>query len=55
MKHDWSYTGGTSEKPLFGMTIGDMFDEMAARYADNEALVVCHQKRRKKKWRELKP
>jgi fatty-acyl-CoA synthase len=43
MKHVWSYASGTSDKPLFGMTIGDMFDETATRYADNEALVVCHQ------------
>jgi fatty-acyl-CoA synthase len=43
MKHVLSYTCGTSQKPLFGMTIGDMFDETAVRHADNEALVVCHQ------------
>ncbi|MBW2368526.1 MAG: AMP-binding protein [Deltaproteobacteria bacterium] len=43
MKQTWSYTSGASEKPLFGMTIGDMFDETVERYADEEALIVCHQ------------
>jgi fatty-acyl-CoA synthase len=43
MKQVLSYTHGTSDKPLLGMTIGDMFDETAARVPDNEALVVCHQ------------
>ncbi len=39
----WSYTSGTSSKPLLGVTIGDMFDQIVARYPDNEALVVRHQ------------
>ncbi|MFC6672270.1 AMP-binding protein [Marinobacterium aestuariivivens] len=38
-----SYTSGTSEKPLIGMTIGDKFDQVVARHPDNEALVVRHQ------------
>ncbi len=38
-----SYTSGTSDVPLLGLTIGDMFDRTAARYADNEALVSRHQ------------
>ena len=38
-----SYTSGTSQEPLLGITIGDRFDQMAERYADNEALVVHHQ------------
>ena len=38
-----SYTSGTSEKPLLGLTIGDLFDQIAERYPDNEALVSCHQ------------
>ncbi len=38
-----SYVSGTSDKPLLGVTIGDMFDAIVARYPDNEALVVCHQ------------
>src|SRR6266404_3125454 len=39
----WSYTSGTSDVPLLGLTIGDMFDRTAERYADNEALVSRHQ------------
>ena len=39
----WSYTSGTSDVPLLGLTIGDLFDHTATRYADNEALVSCHQ------------
>ncbi len=38
-----SYVSGTSEKPLLGLTIGDMFDQTAARFPDNEALVSRHQ------------
>jgi fatty-acyl-CoA synthase len=39
----WSYTSGTSDVSLLGLTIGDMFDRTATRYADNEALVSRHQ------------
>lgn len=38
-----SYTSGISDKPLLGITIGDMLDQTAAKYPDNEALVVKHQ------------
>jgi fatty-acyl-CoA synthase len=38
-----SYTSGTSERPLLGTTIGDLFDATVDRYPDNEALVSCHQ------------
>src|SRR5262249_37121581 len=38
-----SYTSGTSDLPLLGRTIGDMFDEIAERYPDHEALVSRHQ------------
>ncbi|WP_210395039.1 AMP-binding protein [Motiliproteus sediminis] len=38
-----SYTSATSTTPLLGDTIGDLFDQIAARHPDNEALVVCHQ------------
>jgi fatty-acyl-CoA synthase len=48
-----SYTSGTSERPLLGTTIGDMFDDTAARYPDSEALVSCHQGLRYS-YRELK-
>src|SRR5579859_4805735 len=39
----WSYASGASDKPLLGMTIGDLLDEITARYTQNEALVVRHQ------------
>jgi len=38
-----SYTSGPSTKPLIGMTIGDKFDEIAATYPENDALIVRHQ------------
>ena len=38
-----SYTSGISEKPLLGITIGDMFDHIVQRYPDNDALIVRHQ------------
>jgi fatty-acyl-CoA synthase len=41
-----SYTCGTSDVPLLGLTIGDMFDGIVARHGDNEALVSRHQGRR---------
>src|SRR5918911_1464441 len=43
MKHTWSYTSGSGDTPLLGITIGDMFDQTVARYPDNEALIVRHQ------------
>jgi fatty-acyl-CoA synthase len=39
----WSYTSGTSDTPLLGLTIGNMFDETAAKYPDNPALISRHQ------------
>ncbi|PXX92370.1 AMP-binding protein [Marinobacter vulgaris] len=38
-----SYTSGTSETPLLGMTIGEMLDRTAEKYPDTEALVALHQ------------
>ena len=38
-----SYDHGASQKRLLGSTIGQAFDEAVARYADQEALVVCDQ------------
>ena len=38
-----SYVSGTSDKPLIGQTIGDLFDNTAAAYPDNVALVSRHQ------------
>jgi fatty-acyl-CoA synthase len=42
----WSYTSGTSDVPLLGLTIGDLFDRTVAEHADNEALVSRHQQQR---------
>jgi fatty-acyl-CoA synthase len=38
-----SYVHGASLTPLIGKTMGEFFDEAAARWGDNEALVVRHQ------------
>jgi fatty-acyl-CoA synthase len=43
MSNTLSYLSGTSEKPLLGITIGDMLDETAARFPNNDALIVHHQ------------
>jgi len=41
--HAWSYVSGVSDKPLLGLTIGEMFNQIVEQYPDNEALVVRHQ------------
>lgn len=41
-----SYSHGTGSTPLLGSCIGQVLDETAAAYPDNEALVVRHQKMR---------
>jgi len=38
-----SYTSSTADKPLLGMTIGDMLDRTAEKYPNNDALVCLHQ------------
>lgn len=38
-----SYVSVPGETPLLGMTIGQMIDEAARKYGDNEALVVPFQ------------
>jgi fatty-acyl-CoA synthase len=38
-----SYLSGAGTQPLIGCTVGDLFDEIADRYAREEALVVVHQ------------
>lgn len=43
MSNELSYLSGTSTKPLLGITIGDMLDEIATRFPDNDALIVHHQ------------
>lgn len=39
----YSYTSGTSDTPLLGLTIGDMFDQTAENYPDHLALIVRQQ------------
>jgi fatty-acyl-CoA synthase len=39
----WSYTSGTSDTPLLGLTIGDKFDETATLYPDQPALIARQQ------------
>jgi fatty-acyl-CoA synthase len=39
----WSYTSGTSDTPLLGLTIGDMFDQTTEKYPDHPALISRHQ------------
>src|SRR5438045_154053 len=39
----WSYTSGTSQIPLLGLTIGDMLDQTVEKYPDNPALIVRQQ------------
>src|SRR2546427_11336191 len=41
-----SYAHGTSNVPLIGQTIGDLLDEVAARFPTNEALVSVFENRR---------
>jgi fatty-acyl-CoA synthase len=38
-----SYVSGTSDLPLIGSTIGDLFDRVVDQVPENEALVSCHQ------------
>ncbi len=47
-----SYSRGAQDKALLAMTIGQAFDQTAARYPEGEALVVRHQRRRFT-WRQL--
>ncbi len=42
--HSYAFMG--SEKPLIGRTIGEMFDEIANKYPDNDAIVSIHQNQR---------
>ena len=53
MSNSLSYLSGTSSKPLLGVTIGDMLDQTAARFPDNDSLIVQHQNVRFS-YRELK-
>jgi fatty-acyl-CoA synthase len=44
VSHSYAFCG--SEKPLIGNTIGEMFDEIAEKYPDNDAIVSLHQGKR---------
>ncbi|NYT02611.1 MAG: AMP-binding protein [Methanosarcinales archaeon] len=41
VSHSYAFRG--SEKPLIGMTVGDLFDEIAETYPENDAIVSIHQ------------
>jgi fatty-acyl-CoA synthase len=43
MSNSLSYASGISSQPLIGATIGDRFDQTAAKFPDNDALIVQHQ------------
>lgn len=43
-ERQWSYTSGTSDTPLLGLTIGDLFDQTVQSYPDQPALISRHQK-----------
>jgi len=43
MSKQLSYVSGTSERPLIGMTIGDLFDQTVASFPNNDALISRHQ------------
>ena len=42
-KARWSYTSGTSDTPLLGLTIGDLFDQTVERFPDHPALIARQQ------------
>ena len=42
-RRSYSYAFMASEKPLIGKTIPDMFDEIAEKYPENDAIVSIHQ------------
>jgi len=43
MSKQLSYVSGTSDRPLIGMTIGDLFDQTVASFPNNDALISRHQ------------
>jgi len=46
-KFQQSYVHGPSNRPLLGITMGQLLDQTAEKYGDNEAVVVVHQNTRK--------
>ena len=43
VEKQWSYASGTSDTPLLGLTIGDLFDQTVALYPDQPALISRQQ------------
>ena len=43
MSTNLSYISGASEKPLLGLTVGEMLDKVTEKYPDQNALIVNHQ------------
>ncbi|HKM15122.1 MAG TPA: AMP-binding protein [Marinospirillum sp.] len=43
MSKTLSYVSGISDRPLLGMTIGDLFDQTVASFPNNDALISRHQ------------
>jgi fatty-acyl-CoA synthase len=43
MSNHLSYINGLGTEPLLGMTIGDLFDQTAHQFPNNDALIVSHQ------------
>ncbi len=46
MNTKMSYASGTADKPLLGLPIPQLFDEIVSRFAEREAVVSIHQNRR---------
>jgi fatty-acyl-CoA synthase len=44
--HRLSYVSGSGDVSLLGKCIGEALEDTAARYPDNDALIVCHQRKR---------
>ncbi len=42
-ERQWSYASGTSDTPLLGLTIGDLFDQTTELYPDQPALISRQQ------------
>ena len=38
-----SYASGPADKPLLGMPIGTLFDDIVAQHGEREAVVSVHQ------------
>ena len=53
MKHRLSYASGDGGPPLLGLTVSEVLDQAAARWPDNDALIVVNQQVRWT-WKELR-